>query len=86
MKRNVLSVRLAMFVGLFAMALAGPCLAQQQSSSGLGSAWSADAHDVSRLPDFHAYAWVRSGVKYIQINNTADGICTNPIECGSHLN
>jgi len=72
---NVITVRSAMFVSLFASMIAGPVMAQQQPagqpSSGLGSAWPSDAQDVSHNPGFRAYMWVKSGVKYIQINDSA---------------
>jgi hypothetical protein len=57
-----------------AAALAGPAMAQQQPVSGLGSAWPTDAQDVSRMPGFHAYAWVKGGVKYVQINDNAGNV------------
>ncbi len=62
----------ALFV-VMALAFTGPALAQQ-SSTGLGSAWPTDAHDVSRMPGFHAYAWVKSGVKYVQVNDAAGNV------------
>ena len=68
---KVISVRSAMFATLFASMIAGPAMAQQQPSSGLGSAWPADAQDVSHNSGFHAYMWLKSGVKYIQINDSA---------------
>lgn len=57
-----------------AIACTGPVFAQQQSSTGLGSAWPTDARDVSRMPGFHAYAWVKSGVEYVQVNDTAGNV------------
>lgn len=74
MFKNAFAVRPALFVGLMATALAGPAMAQQQPSSGLGSAWPTDARDVSRMPGFHAYAWIKGGVKYVQINDNAGNV------------
>lgn len=62
----------ALFV-VMALAFTSPVFAQQ-SSTGLGSAWPTDAHDVSRMPGFHAYAWVKSGVKYVQVNDAAGNV------------
>jgi len=59
---------------VMAVAFAGPVFAQQQSSTGLGSAWPTDARDVSRMPGLHAYAWVRSGVEYVQVNDAAGNV------------
>ena len=56
MFKNAFAARSALFVGFLAAALAGPAMAQQQPSSGLGAAWPTDAQDVSRVPGFHAYA------------------------------
>lgn len=74
MFKNVFAVRPALIIGLMAAALAGPAMAQQQPSSGLGSAWPADAQDVSRMPGFHAYVWIKGGVKYVQINDNAGNV------------
>ena len=74
MFKNASAVRPVLFIGLMAAALAGPAMAQQQPNSGLGSAWPTDAQDVSRAPGFHAYAWVRGGVKYVQINDNAGNV------------
>jgi hypothetical protein len=68
-------VRPAMIVGFVVTALlSGPALAQQQSDSGLGTAWPTDARDVSRMPGYHAYAWVKAGVKYVQINDYSGNV------------
>ncbi|WP_426699792.1 hypothetical protein ACPPVV_10240 [Rhodanobacter sp. Col0626] len=74
MNLKALTVRPALFVGMLALAFAGPVLAQQQPSSGLGSSWPTDAPDVSSMPGFHAYAWVKAGVKYVQINDAAGNV------------
>jgi hypothetical protein len=74
MKRKGLTVRSTLLVSMLALAFAGPVLAQQQPSSGLGSSWPTDAPDVSRMPGFHAYAWVKAGVKYVQINDAAGNV------------
>ena len=74
MFKNAFAVRPALFIGFIAAALAGPAMAQQQPSSGLGSAWPTDAQDVSRMPGFHAYAWIKGGVKYVQINDNAGNV------------
>ncbi|MDE2155296.1 MAG: hypothetical protein KGJ32_05275 [Xanthomonadaceae bacterium] len=70
MKRTI---HKALFM-VMTIACAGPVFAQQQSSTGLGSAWPTDARDVSRMPGLHAYAWVRSGVEYVQINDAAGNV------------
>ena len=74
MFKNTFAARSALFVAFVAAALAGPAMAQQQPQSGLGSAWPTDAQDVSRVPGFHAYAWVKGGVKYVQINDNAGNV------------
>jgi hypothetical protein len=74
MFKKAFAVRPALFIGLMAVTLAGPAMAQQQPASGLGSAWPTDAQDVSRTPGFHAYAWVKGGVKYVQINDNAGNV------------
>jgi hypothetical protein len=74
MFKNAFAARSALFVGFMAAALAAPAMAQQQPSSGLGSAWPTDTQDVSRVPGFHAYAWVKGGVKYVQINDNAGNV------------
>lgn len=74
MLKNAFAVRPALFIGLMAVTLAGPAMAQQQPASGLGSAWPTDAQDVSRTPGFHAYAWIKGGVKYVQINDNAGNV------------
>jgi hypothetical protein len=74
MLKKAFAVRPALFIGLMAVTLAGPAMAQQQPASGLGSAWPTDAQDVSRIPGFHAYAWVKGGVKYVQINDNAGNV------------
>jgi hypothetical protein len=84
MSRKGFAVRPALLAGLMACALAGPALAQQQPNAGLGSAWPTDTQDVSNMPGYHVYTWVKSGVKYIQVNDysgnvlvavaTADGV------------
>ena len=74
MFKNAFTARTALFVGFLAAALAGPAMAQQQPSSGLGSAWPTDTQDVSRAPGFHAYTWVKGGVKYVQINDNAGNV------------
>ncbi|HEX7815930.1 hypothetical protein [Dyella sp.] len=65
------NIRPALLAGLFATLLAGPAMAQQQSSAGLGNSWPSDTQDVSSNPNYHAYVWVKSGVKYIQINDAS---------------
>ncbi|KRE90806.1 hypothetical protein ASG87_01330 [Frateuria sp. Soil773] len=57
-----------------ATAFAGPAFAQQQLNTGLGSTWPTDTPDVSLAPGFHAYVWVKSGVKYVQINDAAGNV------------
>ena len=74
MKRNFKTARRALFAGLFCLAFAGPTLAQQLPNAGLGSAWPTDARDVSLIPGFHAYAWMKSGVKYVQVNDAAGNV------------
>jgi hypothetical protein len=74
MFQKAFAIRPALIVGLVAATLAGPALAQQQPSSGLGSAWPTDASDVSRMPGYHAYAWVKAGVKYVQINDYSGNV------------
>jgi hypothetical protein len=74
MFKNAFAVRPALLIAVLGAALAGPAMAQQQHGSGLGSAWPTDAKDVSRVPGFHAYAWVRGGVKYVQINDNAGNV------------
>jgi hypothetical protein len=70
MKRIGFAVRSALLVGLM-LAFAGPALAQQQPSAGLGSAWPTDTPDVSSMPGYHVYTWVKSGVKYVQVNDNS---------------
>ena len=70
MKRNGSAVRSALLVGLM-LAFAGPALAQQQPDAGLGSAWPTDTPDVSSMPGYHVYTWVKSGVKYVQVNDNS---------------
>jgi len=74
MNRKGFAVRPALLVGLMAAAFAGPALAQQQPSAGLGSAWPTDAQDVSSMPGYHVYTWVKSGVKYIQVNDYSGNV------------
>ncbi|HEY0199903.1 MAG TPA: hypothetical protein VGC19_15420 [Rhodanobacter sp.] len=74
MFQKAFAIRPALIVGLMAATLASPALAQQQPSSGLGSAWPTDAPDVSRTPGYHAYAWVKAGVKYVQINDYSGNV------------
>ncbi|MFC5436834.1 hypothetical protein ACFPME_09730 [Rhodanobacter umsongensis] len=59
-----------MLAGLM-LAFAGPVLAQQQPDAGLGSAWPTDTPDVSSMPGYHVYTWVKSGVKYVQVNDNS---------------
>jgi hypothetical protein len=70
MKPNGYAVRSALLIGLM-LAFTGPALAQQQPSSGLGSAWPTDTPDVSSMPGYHVYTWTKSGVKYVQVNDNA---------------
>ena len=74
MNRKGFAVRPALLVGLMAAAFAGPVLSQQQPSSGLGSAWPTDTQDVSSMPGYHVYTWVKSGVKYIQVNDYSGNV------------
>ena len=74
MSRKGFAVRPALLVGLMAAAFAGPALAQQQPSTGLGSAWPTDTQDVSSMPGYHVYTWVKSGVKYIQVNDYSGNV------------
>jgi hypothetical protein len=67
MKRKGFAVRSALVVGLM-IAFAGPALAQD-TNAGLGSAWPTDTPDVSTMPGYHVYAWTKSGVKYVQVND-----------------
>lgn len=70
MKPNGFAVRSALLVGLM-LAFAGPAMAQQQPNAGLGSAWPTDTPDVSSMPGYHVYTWVKSGVKYVQVNDNS---------------
>jgi hypothetical protein len=72
--RKGFAVPAALLAGLMAITLAGPAVAQQQPSSGLGSAWPTDATDMSRAPGYHVYTWTNSGVKYIQVNDYAGNV------------
>ena len=74
MSKKGFAVRPALLVGLMAVAFAGPALAQQQPSTGLGSAWPTDTQDVSSMPGYHVYTWVKSGVKYIQVNDYSGNV------------
>lgn len=74
MSQKGFSVRSALLVGLMAAAFACPALAQQQPSTGLGSAWPTDTQDVSSMPGYHVYTWVKSGVKYIQVNDYSGNV------------
>jgi hypothetical protein len=73
MKRNGWTVRPALLACLLAATAITPVMAQQ-NNAGLGSAWPTDAKDVSRLPGYHAYAWNRAGVKYVQINDNGGNV------------
>lgn len=72
--RKRFAVSAALLAGLMAIALAGPAVAQQQSNTGLGSAWPTDAIDMSLTPGYHVYTWTNSGVKYIQVNDYAGNV------------
>ena len=72
--RKGFAVPAALLAGLMAVALAGPAAAQQQPTTGLGSAWPTDASDMSRAPGYHVYTWTNSGVKYIQVNDYAGNV------------
>jgi hypothetical protein len=74
MNRQGFAVRSALLVGLTAITLAGPAVAQQQPNTGLGSSWPTDATDMSRAPGYHVYTWTNSGVKYIQVNDYAGNV------------
>ena len=74
MNRKGFAVQSALLVGLMAITLAGPAVAQQQPAAGLGSAWPTDATDVSLAPGYHVYTWTNSGVKYIQVNDYAGNV------------
>ena len=74
MSRKGFAVRSALLVGLVTITLAGPVLAQQQPNAGLGSAWPTDTQDVSRMPGYHVYTWMKSGVKYIQVNDYSGNV------------
>jgi hypothetical protein len=74
MNRKGFAVPAALLVGLMAITLAGPAVAQQQPNTGLGSAWPTDATDMSRAPGYHVYTWTNSGVKYIQVNDYAGNV------------
>lgn len=74
MSQKGFAVRSALLAGLMAAAFAGPALAQQQPSTGLGSAWPTDTQDVSSMPGYHVYTWVKSGVKYIQVNDYSGNV------------
>ena len=69
MNRKGFAVSSALLVGLMATTFAGSALAQQQPNTGLGSAWPTDTPDVSSMPGYHVYTWMKSGVKYIQVND-----------------
>jgi len=71
MSRKGFAVSAALLVGLMATTFAGSALAQQQPSTGLGSAWPTDTPDVSSMPGYHVYTWMKSGVKYIQVNDSS---------------
>jgi hypothetical protein len=48
--------------------LSTAALADQPPATGLGQAWP-NATDVSVSPHYHAYVFIRDGIRYIQIND-----------------
>lgn len=61
--------RPAAVAGLLALALSTPVLADDPQS-GLGQSWP-NAQDVSSNPNYHVYVFVRDGVRYLQVNDSA---------------
>ncbi|HEY9133124.1 MAG TPA: hypothetical protein VIM98_15330, partial [Dyella sp.] len=55
--------------GLLALALSTPALADDPQN-GLGQSWP-NSQDVSNNPNYHVYVFVRDGVRYLQVNDSA---------------
>ena len=68
----MLVTRRTLFATLFTMGLCGAAMAETPST-GLGQAWP-NAQDQSSSPSFHAYVFSISGIRYIQINDTAGNV------------
>lgn len=62
------------FLGMaMALVVAAPGIALADGAQGLGLAQPSQA-DVSTNPQFHVYKWVRTGVTYVQVNDTAGNV------------
>lgn len=55
-------------VVLLAALISASAVAYQSSATGLGQSWP-NAMDVSASPHYHVYAFVRDGIRYIQVND-----------------
>ena len=64
---NAIFQRVSLFAGLM-LVLTGAAYAVQPTPTGLGQSWP-NVTDASTNPNFHAYVFKRSGVKYIQVND-----------------
>ena len=64
---NAIFQRVSLFAGLM-LVLTGAAYAVQPAPDGLGQSWP-NTTDVSSNPNFHAYVFKRSGIKYIQVND-----------------
>ncbi|HEX7816193.1 hypothetical protein [Dyella sp.] len=76
--------KLMHLVALGGFIFAGAAMAGSPPSSGLGQAWP-NAQDVSSSTRFHVYVFVKDGVRFIQVNDTAGNVRAAIATAGNQL-
>jgi hypothetical protein len=63
-------IKLIRTLAVLSVMVSGAAFAEQPGSSGLGQSWP-NAPDVSRSVHYHVFVFVKDGIRYIQVNDTA---------------